>query len=592
MMARLWNAVFAALLLGSWLGAAPVAACGGFFCTTVPVDQSAERIIFQMDPGKVTTWVQINYVGAAEDFAWVLPMPTVPEIATAQSSTFRDLDRLTAPVFIAPQPPPCLRRPMPLAAPASAARAGEGVNVLASGEVGPFGYHVVASPDPQELVTWLRDNGYRIEPEMEPLVKVYTDEGMVFLAMKLKQGQNASDIVPVKLTYSASLPSIPIRLTAVAATIDMPVMVWVFANGQAKPVNYVPITVADSEIGFTPFGRNNYRQVLSRALDQAGGRAFITEFAGTTVSMRPPSDESLRLLMQQYPYLTRLLTLISPEEMTVDPLFELDASLRDVSNVHDLSNGRPPWRCDDDPFTFRTVADAGPPPDLMGIGRTVQGLTHGGGPKAAALIVLVVGSLLGFTMLSRVRVRLARGRSWLPAMSGLGAALLFAETVILQGVHELEHVAQLYQRLALGKSSASGLLGSVFDVEPVHMVYNAAFLLLLGILFAACRRDRSLVPSNAGRVLALLGVATVAQGYHTVEHVVKMWQYIQWGVNGTPGIVGWWVPVIYLHFAYNTLIYVPVVAAFVIGGFHRPIVATVSCRLARRPAPLAVAPAE
>jgi hypothetical protein len=38
-------------------------ACGGFFCTTLPVDQSAERIIFTMDEGRITTYVQINYVG-------------------------------------------------------------------------------------------------------------------------------------------------------------------------------------------------------------------------------------------------------------------------------------------------------------------------------------------------------------------------------------------------------------------------------------------------------------------------------------------------------------------------------------------------
>src|SRR5919197_640058 len=86
-------------------------ACGGFFCTTIPVDQAAEQIIFTMDEGRV------------------------------------------------------------------------GVDVLASGTVGPFAYDVVTSPDPQAMVTWLRDNGYRIDPAMEPLIGVYTDEGLVFLAM-------------------------------------------------------------------------------------------------------------------------------------------------------------------------------------------------------------------------------------------------------------------------------------------------------------------------------------------------------------------------------------------------------------------------
>ncbi len=227
----------------------PAGACGGFFCTATPVDQAAERIIFTMDEGTITTYVQINYVGKAEDFAWVLPMPNVPKVDTAEMSTFRDLDRLTQPVYIGPRPPDCLRRPMPaMAAPTGARAAESSTTVLASGEVGPFGYHVVTSPDPEDLVKWLRDNSYHITDEMKPLVKVYTDEGLVFLAMRLKQDQTASDIVPVKLTYEASYPTIPLRLTAVAATPDMPVIVYIFAKDQTQTLNYVPITIADSEV--------------------------------------------------------------------------------------------------------------------------------------------------------------------------------------------------------------------------------------------------------------------------------------------------------------------------------------------------------
>ena len=176
----------------------PAGACGGFFCTAIPVDQAAERIIFTMDEGTITTYVQINYVGQAEDFAWVLPMPAVPKVDTAEMTMFRDLDRLTtaglhrAATAGLPAPPDAGDG----GAGAGRAAAESSTTVLASGEVGPFGYHVVTSPDPEDLVKWLRDNGYHITDEMEPLVKVYTDEGLVFLAMRLKQGQNASDIVP------------------------------------------------------------------------------------------------------------------------------------------------------------------------------------------------------------------------------------------------------------------------------------------------------------------------------------------------------------------------------------------------------------
>ena len=57
----------------------------------------------------------------------------------------------------------------------------------------------------------LRDNGYRILPEMEPLIDVYSKEGMVFLAMKLSGGKGTQDIQPVSMTYKSEKPMISYR---------------------------------------------------------------------------------------------------------------------------------------------------------------------------------------------------------------------------------------------------------------------------------------------------------------------------------------------------------------------------------------------
>ena len=402
-----------ALLLVLAISPGAAGACGGFFCSGVPADQAAERIVFTMDDGTITTYVQINYTGSADEFAWILPMPAVPKVDTADMTMFRDLDRLTQPVYIGPRPPDCLQRrmPIPAAAPAGVARSdGSGTTVLASGEVGPFGYHVVTSPDPMDLVQWLRDNKYHIEDEMIPLVKQYTDDGMVFLAMKLKPGKQTTDITPVKLMYDARLPTIPLRLTAVAATPDMPVIVWIFAKDQTQSLNYTPITIADSEVKFSPFGGNDYRQTVVRAVDQAGGHAFVTELAQPTSALRPPSDPNVTLLFQQYPYLTRHYTRISPEEMTIDPSFDMVPGLPNVSNVHDLSNRPAPWVCSDDPNTFKPVAGSGPPPWMMAGGRYLNRLGQGGAPKGWAMFAIV-----GLTAAALVW----RGRAMLHSQAGL-----------------------------------------------------------------------------------------------------------------------------------------------------------------------------
>jgi len=66
----------------------PSQACGGFFCTTVPINQAAEQIVFRQEEGKVTAMVRILYSGNAEDFSWVVPVPSIPEISLGANITF------------------------------------------------------------------------------------------------------------------------------------------------------------------------------------------------------------------------------------------------------------------------------------------------------------------------------------------------------------------------------------------------------------------------------------------------------------------------------------------------------------------------
>jgi hypothetical protein len=93
-------------------------------------------------------------------------------------------------------------------------------------------------------------------------------------------------------------------------------------------------------------------------------------------------------------------------------------------------------------------------------------------------------------------------------------------------------------------------------------------LFLLGAVWIGCKRDPSAIPMRHDAVMLLLKVSFVFQVWHSIEHVVKMYQFIQTGLNGTPGILGYWIPVVYLHLGYNTLLFAPIVVAFFVGGFH------------------------
>src|SRR5688572_6239528 len=98
----------AAIALGTGLSIAvlgfaePAAACGGFFCSNIsqPVAQAGEQIAFSIEEdGTVTAVIRITWSGPAESFAWIVPVPQVPEIATGSDAIFDALWNATAVTF-------------------------------------------------------------------------------------------------------------------------------------------------------------------------------------------------------------------------------------------------------------------------------------------------------------------------------------------------------------------------------------------------------------------------------------------------------------------------------------------------------------
>jgi hypothetical protein len=300
-----WSAAaLGALALASGLLAGdprPARACGGFFCdASLPVLQSAEGIaFFWNDDGSIEAHVQIFYTGPAERFGWILPVPGVPELDVGTPALFSALDPPTRPTFpvrgrvdgTCRPMPSCddYRPPTPPWADASVydgsvgfPGSDAGVDVITRSNVGPYDAAVLAATDVDALLAWLRDNGYDIPPETSPELTHYVRTGHRFVALKLLKDRASGDIQPIVLRYASGEPCIPLRLTRVAATPDMPVTAYIFASQGVRSSNYVMVTPELDDPGLW-LGGARYADKVSRAVDEAGGRAFATDFRG-----RPP----------------------------------------------------------------------------------------------------------------------------------------------------------------------------------------------------------------------------------------------------------------------------------------------------------------
>jgi MYXO-CTERM domain-containing protein len=340
-------------LAGALLSPAAALACGGFFCSNAPVDQQAERILFVQEAADTwSAYVEIQYKGESDAFAWIVPVPEVPELDTWHGMAFDALDQATQPVY---QPDGACLNDFAGGPAGGLPEGAEDVAILAQERVGPFDTVTLQSDDARALVEWLRENGYRIVPEMEPFIALYTAEGMKFTAMRLADGEDTDAIEPIKMTYRSMNPVVPLRLTSVAALPEMGVKVWILADQRFGPMNVPDVTVPDAEVRFDfNIWQSNYLPLVARKIDDAGGHGFVTEYAQPTGPLAQTIADSfvperigeegeiardaLAALLRTKPYLTRLYTRVSPEEMDLDPIFHA-VDGEDVSRFHQIEVG-------------------------------------------------------------------------------------------------------------------------------------------------------------------------------------------------------------------------------------------------------------
>ncbi|HZS39172.1 MAG TPA: DUF2330 domain-containing protein [Polyangia bacterium] len=278
----------------SLFAARVASACGGFFCSRAPIDQSGEKILFAVDSSGIEVHVQISYTGSDADFAWVVPTRQVPTLSVGSDAVFSALAQRTAPQFNLRYHAPGFcgfggeaqnGSPGFSAASDLGVFAGDGgappVNVISQSTVGPYDSVVLQSSDPKALATWLRSNNYNLTPEAEVLIDPYVVENDYFVALKLHAGATATDIQPIVLHFAGSEPCVPLRLTAVAAINNMEVTAFLLGSARAVPTNFYEVRPNWLRIDWRS-GGYNYKQVVSEAALEAGGNAFVTEFAGSS----------------------------------------------------------------------------------------------------------------------------------------------------------------------------------------------------------------------------------------------------------------------------------------------------------------------
>lgn len=276
-------------------------ACGGTFCDagpvagSMPVNQTGETILFAIDNGYVEAHVQIEYDGGdATQFAWLVPVPEIPDVEVGSWRLVQSALAATVPVHGFEDNWQCEDMPPPPPGGGGGfidSPDGGGSSeptVVSEDVVGAFEYAVLQGGTSESVTQWLSDNDYTVEEEAPTILDDYIAEGHVFVAFRLRHGQGVEDIHPVVIRYPGTEPCIPIRLTRVAAEDDMQIRALFLGEARVVPTTYRHVLLNRTRLNWMSFGAN-YDELVTMAVDAPGadGRAFVTEYAGTSSVVDP-----------------------------------------------------------------------------------------------------------------------------------------------------------------------------------------------------------------------------------------------------------------------------------------------------------------
>jgi len=375
---------------------------GSFF--PVEVDQIGnsalspnQRAVIIHDGENETMIVQVKYSGNVQDFAWVIPLPALPDetgIQIESDSIFTLLHDWSQPkVYMA-----------------SATRSGGGgggeggshdeainedideqAKVWQTLSVGPYDVQIISGNLAESVRKWLNDNGYAYSPSIDPILNFYIRKNWYFMAAKVsidmqENGDNSmyqAGLPAIKVTFPIDKAVFPLRISEISSarkneievyliadhrmisdtyptyamnpeTVDKKIRSQIeaqtenFSSGLACACNRITDPVQQGSLTF------DYESIFQEELASHPSGSFIIEYVDYGYTSREGYDYTYPGSFDGFfdPYfpeddhymITRLRTVLSPDDMTDDVIFIPDPNGDVPLHLSVFINQYNPWQ--------------------------------------------------------------------------------------------------------------------------------------------------------------------------------------------------------------------------------------------------------
>ncbi len=332
-MFRVFTFVLVFILSLSW--AAHAVADGKVFPkrATAKVNMPDQEALIHWADGVETMVIQTGFSGEGDEFAWVVPTPSEPEVTASTTGLFTTLRVLTAPKMkhtesmlflffwlVALSVLCCaagryidvlivltlIALVVGVLLPASgAARSVVTVGtteVHQRGVVGNYEVAVISSDDADSLSGWLEDNGFYISDDSRQAIEHYVFEGWYFTATRLRPelaAEGGALTHPLGFRFAVEKPIYPLRLTAAGSTL-LDIDLYVFGPERAAV--------------------DGFEVAYCNRTDSFSGVDIESWPRPRDIDEMPIRHPELVRLVQPSAYVTKLSACLTPDQMSRDAM--------------------------------------------------------------------------------------------------------------------------------------------------------------------------------------------------------------------------------------------------------------------------------
>ena len=297
--------IAASIILAAMISHEATAFCG-FYVSKADgtLKNKTSQVILVRDGNKTVITMYNDFQGNMKDFAMVVPVPVVlkkSDIKVVNQQIFSTLNEYSQPRLVEYYDQnPCnqyykdeayMKAPRALSEVAvsgnNSKRKNETVKIEAKYIVGEYDILILSATESAGLKTWLDENGYKIPPGAEEVLRPYIKSNLKFFVVKVNEEEKkklpGNFLRPIQIRFDSPKFMLPIRLGMANADGDQDLIVYAFTKkGRIECTNYRTVSLPTGK-NIPLFVQNNfgnfYSNLFQHQWDIEGKSVAMLEYA-------------------------------------------------------------------------------------------------------------------------------------------------------------------------------------------------------------------------------------------------------------------------------------------------------------------------